>query len=55
MGGFIDTMQNHVVADTVVIACNLALIKEPIGKVKELLAGFRMLCDSFAISLKEFQ
>ena len=36
------------------IACNLSLIKEPVSRVKELHAGFRMLCDSFAISLKEF-
>ena len=54
MGVFIDTMQNHVVPDTVVISCNLAMIKEPISRVRELHMGFRMLCESFAVSLKEF-
>lgn len=55
MGNFIETMQNHIVADTIVIACNISLIKEPISKIRELHAGFRMLCESFAVSLKEFQ
>ena len=54
MGNFIDTMQQQVVPDTIVIACNIAMIKEPITRIRELHMGFRMLCDSFAVSLKEF-
>jgi Ca2+-binding EF-hand superfamily protein len=48
-------MQHHICDDTMVIECNLAIIKEPIGKIRELHAGFRMLSESFAVSLKEFQ
>ena len=41
--------------DTVVSACNISMVKEPIGRIRNLHAGFRMLSDTFAVSLKEFQ
>ena len=47
-------MQNHIVPETVVITANIAMIKEPISRIKDLHAGFRMLCESFAVSYKEF-
>ena len=31
------------------------MAKEKISKIRELHMGFRMLCESFAVSLKEFQ
>ena len=55
MGNFIMTMQENTSPDTVVIASNSSVVKEQISRVRELHMGFRMLCESFAVSLKEFQ
>ena len=36
-------------------AANEALLKEPISKVRKTHEGFKMVCDQFSISLKEFE
>ena len=54
MGNFISAIQQHL-SPEIVLACNLNMVKEPISRVRELHNGFKMLCESFAVSLKEFE
>ena len=54
MGVFISAIQQHLPTD-IVLACNLSMVKESMGRIRELHQGFKMLCESFAISLKEFE
>ena len=54
MGQFIATMQERTSPDSIVLPSNESMAKEKLSKVRELHMGFKMLCESFAVSLKEF-
>ena len=47
-------MQDRITPDSIVLPSNESIVKEPLSRVRELHMGFKMLTESFALSLKEF-